>query len=269
MYVAIAYAITWTVVGGLYGLYRRDVITRDELNVWFNVGALGPPAAAIITTRLMYGAQGLKRLWSLLSPRRMEWKSTLLAVTPVLLFAIGLLTYPLFGHRWFGFDITRQQFGLTNAASYWAWVTPNVSYALLEELGWRGFLLPHLQRTHSALKSTMMLTVIWGLWHAPMFLFRFNFSVGISVGFFFGLFVGAIVLTSIFNFSRGSVLAASLFHLTNNLASAFDKDYIVAVLSTGFVLLAIFLLWKFKSDNLADRSRVVSVELPSTSAAFS
>jgi membrane protease YdiL (CAAX protease family) len=69
-----------------------------------------------------------------------------------------------------------------------------------------------------------VLTLIWGLWHAPFFLFRFQFSLFISIGFFFGLFVGALILTFIFNQSRGSLLAAILFHFTNNLASALIKN---------------------------------------------
>jgi hypothetical protein len=75
-------------------------------------------------------------------------------------------------------------------------------------------------------------------------------------GFFFGIFVGAIILTAIFNLSGGRVLAAIIFHLTNNVASAFDKDYIVAEVSTGFVILATYLLIKYKPKNLSDGERV-------------
>ncbi len=89
-----------------------------------------------------------------------------------------------------------------------------------------------------------------------MFLFRFDFSIGITIGFFFGIFVGAIILTSLVNLSGGGIMAAIIFHLTNNLASAFDKDYIVVVISTGFVFLAITIIKRFKTENLADKERV-------------
>jgi membrane protease YdiL (CAAX protease family) len=86
-------------------------------------------------------------------------------------------------------------------------------------------------------------------------LFRFQFSLFISIGFFFGLFVGALILTFLFNQSRGRLPAAILFHFTNNLASAFDKEYIVAVLSTGLTVIAVYLLVRYKGQHLAGRPR--------------
>jgi uncharacterized protein len=255
-YIGIAYFITWTIVFGIYFLYTQNSITLNQLNFYFTFGSLGPFLSAIITTLIFYKKDGLKKLFATLKYRRLNKKSLLLSCSPLLLFLVGWLLYPLLTGKWFSFDTTKEQFNLTNTASYFGWALPFIAYALLEELGWRGFALPHLQTKFSAFKSTIILSFIWALWHAPFFLWRFNLSVGITIGFFFGIFVGAIILTSIFNLSRGSVLAALIFHLTNNIASAFDKDYIVAVVSTGFVFLAIYLLIKYKPKNLSDSERV-------------
>ena len=72
----------------------------------------------------------------------------------------------------------------------------------------------------------------------------------------FDLLMVESILTSIFNLSKGSVLATIIFHLTNNIASAFDKNYIVAIVSSGFVLLSIYLLIKFKPKNISSEERV-------------
>ena len=85
-----------------------------------------------------------------------------------------------------------------------------------------------------------------------MFLFRFDFSIGITIGFFVGILVGSIILTSLYNLSNGSIIAVILFHLTNNIASALDKEYIVAAVSTGFVFIAIFLIRKYGAGKLTD-----------------
>ncbi|MFM9910777.1 MAG: type II CAAX prenyl endopeptidase Rce1 family protein [Chitinophagaceae bacterium] len=255
-YIIIAYSITWTFVIGIYFLYTQNAISLNQLNIYFTFGSLGPFISAIITTKLFYKRDGLKKLFATLHPNRLNKKTLLLSCSPLLLFLIGWLLYPLFTGKWFSFAVTKEQFSLTDLVSYLGWALPFIAYALFEELGWRGFALPHLQSKYSAFQSTVILTFIWALWHAPFFLWRFNFSIGISIGFFFGIFVGAIILTSIFNLSRGCVLAAIIFHLTNNIASAFDKNYIVAVVSTGFVLLAIYLLIKYKPKNLSDGERV-------------
>ena len=42
--------------------------------------------------------------------------------------------------------------------------------ALGEELGWRGFALPHLQDGHSALAATLILGPLWGCYHLPLWL---------------------------------------------------------------------------------------------------
>ena len=39
----------------------------------------------------------------------------------------------------------------------------------LEEPGWRGFALPRLQRTHSPMRATLILGLVWGVWHVPIY----------------------------------------------------------------------------------------------------
>lgn len=256
IYIGITYFITWTIVFGIYFLYTQNSLTLNQLNILYTFGSLGPFLSAIITTQLFYKKDGLRRLFATLKKGRLNKKTLILSCYPLFLFLLGWLLYPILTGKWFSFDTTKEQFNLTDTASYLGWILPCIAYALFEELGWRGFALPHLQSKFSAFKSTIILALIWALWHAPFFLWRFNFSVGIMVGFFFGIFVGAIILTSIFNLSKGSVLATIIFHLTNNIASVFDKDYIVAVVSTGFVILAVYLLIKYKLKNLADIERI-------------
>lgn len=45
-----------------------------------------------------------------------------------------------------------------------------LSGPLGEELGWRGFLLPHLRRRHSFIKATTITGLLWCFWHTPLWL---------------------------------------------------------------------------------------------------
>lgn len=38
-----------------------------------------------------------------------------------------------------------------------------------EEIGWRGYLLPTLLERHTPLTASLIVGIVWGLWHAPAF----------------------------------------------------------------------------------------------------
>lgn len=93
-----------------------------------------------------------------------------------------------------------------------------------EEIGWRGFLLPRLQRRHGALVASVLVGGHWALWHGPLFVLGDGAMAptGSSFVAYLGSIVGAsIVLTWLFNATRGSVIVAMVYHAANNSANAF------------------------------------------------
>ena len=258
LYSLLAYAFTWAVVIGLYLAFRSGRITELQLNLYYSLGALGPTVAALLTAAVCHGRSGVVKLLAHLKPVRPTRQVWLLAWSPLLFFALGLVVYPLIKGGWYDFGRFFAEGQLDQPVHLIAWFLPFIVYALFEEMGWRGFLLPHLQEKRSAFQATAILTVIWSFWHAPFFLFRFDFSLLISVGFFFGIFVGSMVLTSLYNASKGYYFSAILFHLANNLASAFDQEIVVAVVSTGLIFVAILLYRKYGPDRLAPAPRVAN-----------
>jgi len=255
-YLLLAYGITWSILLTSGLALHRQWITPLQSDGLYLFGALGPFIGALLTAHLFYGKPGVTKLWATFSFTKWNKTLWLLIASPLVLFAIGLLAYRIFTGTWWTFEVTKTQFNLTSGKAYFAWMAPFVVYAFLEEAGWRGFLLPHLQERYTAFRATAILTLIWGAWHIPMFWLRFDFSIGMAIGFFFGLFVGAILLTALYNQSKGSLWAVMLFHLNNNLASAFEQQYVVAILSTGFILLALYLLSRYGAINLSDTTRV-------------
>lgn len=255
-YTLLAYFITWSITLTSYFLYRCNSLTFNQLNLIYNFGALGPFIASIVSAWLYYGKEGLKKLFSTFSFKTASKKSLLLSCAPFILFFISLLLYPLFTGHWFSFADTQRQFNLTTQITYINWILPFITYSIFEEFGWRGFLLPHLQDRYSALNATLILTMIWACWHLPFFLWRFTFSPLAIVGFFFLIFIGATIISSVYNLGRGSIAPVILFHFANNVTSALDKEYIVSIVSTGFVFLAIYSLRKYGSENLSDKKRI-------------
>jgi membrane protease YdiL (CAAX protease family) len=103
--------------------------------------------------------------------------------------------------------------------SPWTMVFPALVQSLLlgplgEEFGWRGLALPLLQRWFSPFWASLILGIIWAVWHTPAFLMGGTPQSAWAFGpFFLGLIAITVILTPLFNASRGSLLIAILYHL--------------------------------------------------------
>lgn len=113
-----------------------------------------------------------------------------------------------------------------------------------EELGWRGFALPRLQVKYNALTSSLILGVIWTIFHLPLF-----FTVTGSsqadwsfVSFLLSTIAMSVLYTWMYNNTRGSVLLAYLFHgAANTWSQVFSIDHAnpwVGWIMAGLLVLA-------------------------------
>lgn len=107
-----------------------------------------------------------------------------------------------------------------------------------EELGWRGFALPRLQARMSALSASLILGLLWALWHLPLYLTAGHPLSEVFFGWFLlSILADAILFTWIFNNTRGSLLVVLLFH-----ASIATSGLFLASTAGSFVI-ALVLKW--------------------------
>jgi membrane protease YdiL (CAAX protease family) len=94
-----------------------------------------------------------------------------------------------------------------------------------EEFGWRGFTLPRLQARYNALLSSLIIGLVWGIWHIPLFFIegttqsKWQLAVGmIPAIMVYAVFCMAwsIQYTWVFNNTKGSVLLAAVMHGAGN-----------------------------------------------------
>jgi uncharacterized protein len=117
-----------------------------------------------------------------------------------------------------------------------------VSGPLLEEPGWRGFALPHLQAQMGALRGTLVLGALWAGWHLPQYLVpewaNQNGGLNPTPVATFLLMVVAIspVMTWLFNRTRGSLFLVMLAHSSINASLAV---FVVAASALNVGLLAL------------------------------
>ena len=89
-----------------------------------------------------------------------------------------------------------------------------------EELGWRGFLFPELQRMTSFTTASLIGGIVWALYHLPLILFSDYNSTAPRAFAVVMFFISAIALTFVHNWLRarsGSVWPAVFFHTSHNI----------------------------------------------------
>lgn len=225
VFFALACGISWTLWAPLW-LPALGIEGLPTIPFHHALGALGPISAAFVATVLEAGLPGG---WDLF--RRMGlWRGRLpwiliALLAPFAVVAFAILVVWLFAGETpslAGVGVSREfsQFSVLGVLFYNV-----ISFGYGEETGWRGYALPRLQARHSALVSTLLLTGGWALWHGPLFLYRPGYTrmdaAGI-VGWFFSLLTGAVLLTWLYNSSRGSILVVALFHATVDIAFTSD-----------------------------------------------
>ncbi len=90
-----------------------------------------------------------------------------------------------------------------------------------EEWGWRGYVLPRLQAKYNALTSSLIIGVIWSVWHLPKFMGTGLGGERSFLWFTVAHLALAILYTWLYNNSRGSLLLVVLFHASDNTAGMF------------------------------------------------
>jgi uncharacterized protein len=175
---------------------------------------LGPTLSAFIMTGITEGRIGIRRLLRRYVLWRVEfrWYLFVLLVIPAIE-VLGAIVVP-------GVLGSFQSLTLTLVLTYpVAFVSTFILGGPLgEEPGWRGFALPRLQPLHGPLVGSVILGILWALWHLPLFWSGVWTPPTIPNIVMFILMITAltIIMTWVFNNAKGSLLITMLMHASFN-----------------------------------------------------
>lgn len=88
----------------------------------------------------------------------------------------------------------------------------------MEEIGWRGFMLPELQKQFSPLTASLLIAVVWSFWHLPLHMTGV-YDGPVVTGMILRTIRAiplAILFTWLYNRSGGSLLLVVLLHGVHN-----------------------------------------------------
>jgi len=225
LFFVLAFVLTW----GYFWLIWAPLGLPASL---IALGGFGPSIAAFLVLGITSGKAGVLRLLRSIVQWRagVQWYLLILLGIPILNLLAFLVVPGSFADlvapssRFVRVYLSEMVFSLTiGVAPLW------------EEVGWRGFALPRMQRLHGPVVGTIILGLLWGVWHLPFFFgplmqtgpdatfIRASIAL---VEFSIGLTGVSVVMTWVLNNCRGSTLLAILFH------AAFD--------SSGLALMTLF-----------------------------
>lgn len=214
----------WTWLFWLAAVWVGAGLNEGGIGVLLLVlGIFGPLLTGIGFTYLTRDQAGQRDYWRrVVDGKRIGagWYVTIVLFVPVLTLLAALIDIGLGGKggTWEGPIVNFR-------SAPWA-LLPSALFASLipfvEELGWRGYVLDRLQERRHALTASLILGVLWSIWHLPMFFIKDSYQAGLGIGtpafwlFFVGIVPLTVVFSWVFNNTQRSTLAIILLHAMVN-----------------------------------------------------
>lgn len=219
-----------------------------------------PNAAALIVSLIVGGKEETTKLfkqflrWKL----HIKWFAIVIAIPIIAVYFIAVM-YSFFSKQPFAsviLDISIFSFlGLI--------LKHAIRGPLGEEAGWRGFALPLLLKKHSFNKASIILGLIWSVWHFPFwFILISQLTLNSSLSSFIlftSLAIGTVALSVVISWvyiRTQSLLLAMFFHLFWNVAHELIKlswDIKFALIAIFYIIFAsVILKYNFSKSKLVD-----------------
>ncbi|MDH5294194.1 MAG: CPBP family intramembrane metalloprotease, partial [Acidimicrobiia bacterium] len=273
-FTALAWGLSWVI--WLPQIAEAKGWIEGPASIYFHlIGGIGPMVAGILVTWRWSGRAGLRRLARQSTAVR-DWRwNTIGLLGPVVLFFVAVVITRIADGVWpnlsrFG---ASEEYATLGISLYW--LANLVFYGFGEEIGWRGVLLPRLQAHMHALPATLIVALIWTLWHVPSFTFVPGYvamDLAGFVGLFFSFLTGALIMTWIYNGSGGNLLALALFHASLDITinTPTGSDMLYTAYGAAITVAGIAVLLRYGWRNLAHAPRVTEpvVETKQPDAVF-
>ncbi len=182
---------------------------------WYTTGTgffvFGASIAGVITIAITSGKDGLRDL----TQRALRWRvafrwwavalffTGFLALPAIVInYALGgsLPSFAFFSQDWYMIPVF--------------FLITMIGGPLGEEFGWRGFALPNLQRKWGPMVASIIIGIVWALWHLPQFFRPETFHAQIGLQFLPIYMIAeitlAIIITWVYNKTGSSLLVGGI-----------------------------------------------------------
>jgi len=258
-YFLMSMLISWSIELPLVAAAQGWTSARVPFSIHY-LASFGPMLSAFLTTALVSGRAGLKELFQRIARWRVGSRWVAFSfLSPFVLFLIAAGVNALATGSWPDLARLGEVNYLPNlgAGVFLLWLA---TFGLGEEIGWRGFALPRLQKNHTAFSATLILGVLWMVWHLPAFFYHetyLNMEWFLVPGMLVGLLFGGVLLTWLYNSTEGSIIMVAIWHALFDLLSASkgSGERVAPVMTAGVIFLAIRILRVHGPEHLSTKEK--------------
>lgn len=152
---------TWLVLALIIALNPIDPVQGPQfVHVALVFFVASPTVLGFIFARIADGKSGVRELLR----RAVRWRVSPIWYAASLFLIPALLGLGVLIRGWLGTSLA----SLDLIGNLLFAIPIALLAAVMEEFGWRGFLLPKLLERTTALRAALLVGLVWALWHAPI-----------------------------------------------------------------------------------------------------
>lgn len=241
LFVVISYSILWGLFG--IGTLFRIPFTYDPWELGGLLVLIGVSASLIgsaVSVLILEGVDGLRQLFK----RSFQWRFNFIWYLAALLTPFIIIIANTMAVAW----TTETEFPNN-------WFLPSMPFGFMfffliydglgEEIGWRGFALPELQKEFGSLGGSIVVGIIWSFWHLPLFFMPGSYQHGDPlIPFTYLLTCWTIIMALFISKARGSVLPCILLHGSANFIAftiKYPQHYVFLFWGISALIASLFL----------------------------
>lgn len=231
-FIVYTFGIAWTAWGLDILLMALKIVREGSLFYWFLfvIGGNSPAIAELIRRKKYHTQEEFKSfVINCVKPVTSIW---------IYLFVTGYAVI-------FGVVLYFTQNGGNSLPIYM--FIPLTVFMLLgggtEEIGWRGLLQPLFEQKFSLLNSSILVSIIWGVWHLPLWFMGATSQSQTNFGSFLIGTLGLSITLAVIRYMSKSIFVCILFHCMIN--SAFNVAGVVMGFKSNMITLVISLFIYF------------------------
>lgn len=170
IYFLLTFLISWTgliFIMGIDGFTGKKEVPDSQIPLLFLAMCAGPFIAGLLVNYFEDGKNSFQQLKTRMGKWKVKTRWYVIALfSAPLLFGLTYLVLSVFSSKFFPLLLSTDDLLILILGG----ILGGIVAGFFEEIGWTGFAVPKLRARFNILTTGLIVGVIWGIWHLPLFM---------------------------------------------------------------------------------------------------